>query len=106
MVFALGVALLELAYGAPILSFMELQDLNDDGKEDSMTKVSIATRLARQLNENESENFAKAVQRCIICNFDTFSFDFENKEFREKFYEGVVVPLQEDYEHVTGTRIA
>jgi hypothetical protein len=46
MVFALGVALLELAHGASILSFKEPEDLSEDGKEDSMTEVSIATRLA------------------------------------------------------------
>lgn len=105
MVFALGVALLELTYGAPVISFKEADDLNEEGKEDSMTEVSIANRLARELIEHESENYAKAVFRCITCNFDTFTFDFENGEFREKFYEGVVVPLQLDYEHATGGKI-
>jgi hypothetical protein len=102
MVFALGVALLELTYRAPITSFLEEKDLNEEGKEDSMTKVAIAYRLAQQLNEYESDNYARAVLRCVNCNFDTFVFDFDDAEFREKFYEGVVVPLQKDFEHVTG----
>jgi len=103
-VFALGVALLELAYGAPIISFVEEEDLNEEGREDSMTKVSVATRLAHHLNMRESDNYARAVLRCVKCNFDTFAFDFDDAEFREKFYEGVVVPLQDDFEYVTGGR--
>ena len=104
-VFALGVALLELAHGASILAFIEPEDLSEDGKEDSMTEVSIATRLARELNNYESENYARAVLRCITCTFDTFAFDFDNREFREAFYQAVVVPLQEDYGHVTGGKL-
>ena len=102
MVFALGVALLELAHGAPILTFRQADDLNEDGKEDSMTEVSIATRLAHEINNDESENYAKAVLRCITCSFDTFSYEFDDSEFREKYYEGVVVPLQQDYEFISG----
>ncbi|CAI6341287.1 unnamed protein product [Periconia digitata] len=104
-VFALGVALLELAHGAPILSFKEPGDLNEDGKEDSMTEVTIASRLARQLNSYESENYARAVLRCITCTFDTFASDFTDQEFREAFFQAVVVPLQEDYEHATGKKL-
>lgn len=101
-VFALGVALLELAHGASILSFKQPEDLNEDGREDSMTEVSIATRLARELNNYESENYARAVLRCITCTFDTFAFGFDDHEFREAFYQAVVIPLQDDYEHATG----
>ncbi|ORY02185.1 hypothetical protein BCR34DRAFT_605665 [Clohesyomyces aquaticus] len=102
MVFALGIALLELSHGRPVLSFKEAEDMNEFGQEDVMTEVSIATRLADDLNKFESENYAKAVLRCIRCSFDTFTYDFNDREFREKFYDGVIVPLQLDYEHVTG----
>jgi hypothetical protein len=102
MVFALGVALLELAHGVSISSFEIPEDLDDNGRADSMTEVSIATRLARDLNNCESENYARAVLRCITFTFDTFAFDFDNREFREAFYQSVVVPLQEDYNYVTG----
>jgi hypothetical protein len=101
-VFALGIALLELAHGAPLMSFKEPEDLDDEGKEDSTTEVSIANRLSRELYKNESPNYAGAVSRCITCTFDTFNFDLNDQEFREAFYQAVVVPLQEDYGHVTG----
>ncbi|KAF1985809.1 hypothetical protein K402DRAFT_454804 [Aulographum hederae CBS 113979] len=105
MVFALGVALLELSYGQPLLSLQTSDDLNDQGVEDSMTEFSIATRLADRIHEREMENYAKAVLRCIRCSFDTFSYDFEDRAFREKFLNGVVTPLRADYEYVTGGRL-
>jgi hypothetical protein len=101
-VFALGVALLELAHGASILTLKEPEDLGEDGKDDSMTEVSIANRLARELNNYESENYAWAVYRCITCSFDLFTFDFDDQKFQEAFYQGVVIPLQVDYGHATG----
>lgn len=100
MVFALGVALLELSYGQPLLSLKTPEDLNDQGMEDSMTEVSIATRLA----DREMDNYAKSVSRCIRCSFDTFSCNFEDRGFREKFLNGVVTPLRADYELVTVAR--
>jgi hypothetical protein len=101
MVFALGVALLELSYGQPLLSLKTPDDLNDEGMEDSITEFSIAKRLAYRINEREMENYAKSVLRCVTCNFDTFSCDFENRVFREKFLNGVVAPLRADYEYAT-----
>jgi hypothetical protein len=104
MVFALGVVLLELSWGQPLLSFTSPDDLNDEGKVDSITEYSIATRLADAIRNRELQNYATAVARCINCRFDTFSYDFGDQDFRERFYEGVVVPLQEDYEYTTGAR--
>lgn len=101
-VFALGIALLELAQGAPLMSFKEPEDLGDEGKEDSMTEVFIANKLSRELYKNESPNYAGAVSRCITCTFDTINSDLNDQEFREAFYQAVVVPLQEDYGHVAG----
>lgn len=39
MVFALGVVLLELSWGKPLLDLKTADDLNDQGKEDSMTEL-------------------------------------------------------------------
>ena len=50
----------------------------------------------------ELPNYARAVARCVRCSFDTFRCDFGEKEFRERFYEGVVLPLREDWEYAVG----
>ncbi|KAI9690191.1 MAG: hypothetical protein M1822_009152 [Bathelium mastoideum] len=105
MVFALGVALLELSYGQRLVCLQTPDDLNDQGVEDSMTEVSIATRLADRIHEREMENYAKSVLRCVRCSFDTFSCDFKDQGFREKFFKGVVEPLRANYEYATAGRL-
>ncbi|ORX96345.1 hypothetical protein BCR34DRAFT_619709 [Clohesyomyces aquaticus] len=104
-VFALGVALLELAYGSPLHSHITPDDLGDDGKQDSMTEVAIAFRLTDRIEKLENENYSKAVQRCIHFQFGCSCFDFEDNEFRERFFEGVVMPLQENWEFMTGAKL-
>jgi hypothetical protein len=49
-VFALGVALLELSWRRSLLSLKTPNDLNDQGLEDSLTELSIATRLADEMH--------------------------------------------------------
>jgi len=56
LVFSLGVALLELSYRQPLLSLKTSDDLNEQGMEDSMTELSIATRLAYRIPGQEMEN--------------------------------------------------
>lgn len=102
IVFALGVALLELSYGQPLFSLQTPDDLNEQGMEDSMTELSIATRLADKIHEREMDNYARAVRRCVGCSFDTFTCDFEDPDFRENFFSAVVAPLRADYEYATG----
>ncbi|KAI9769211.1 MAG: hypothetical protein M1840_004340 [Geoglossum simile] len=103
MIFALGIALLELSYGQPILSLKTAGDLDSQGNETNFTEFSIASRLIEAINTRELPNYAKVVVRCIRCNFDTFICSLDNDEFRERFYQGVIVPLQKDYEYATST---
>ena len=100
IVFALGVALLELSYSRPLADLTTPFDLDDEGKADATTEYSIATRLATDIHLHELPNYAKAASRCVHCNFDSFSYNLTEREFRERFYEGVVVPLKEDWEYV------
>ena len=101
-VFALGIALLELSFRAPLLSLLTPSDLDSAGHIDSLTEFSIATRLADEIHMRELPNYARAVTRCVRCSFDTFRCDFGEREFRERFYEGVVLPLREDWEYAVG----
>jgi hypothetical protein len=101
MIFALGVALLELSYGKPIMSFKTAQDLDGQGKETVFTEYSIATRLIKRIEDRELRNYADAVIKCVRLNFETSTASLDDDDFRQRFYEGVLVPLQEDYEHAT-----
>jgi len=104
-VFALGVALIELAYGSPLLSFIIAEDLDECGEVIPSTELSIANRLADRIGTREPENYANAVLRCIWCSFDTAKSDFDDSQFREKFFDGVVTPLQANWDYANGTGI-
>lgn len=105
-VFALRVTLLKIAHGSKLLShFIPAIDLKYKEQQESMTEYFIATRLADRIINLESKNYANVVLRCIQCNFDSVSFEFEDEKFRDKFVEGVVMPLQEDWEFITGNKL-
>ena len=100
IVFALGVALLELSFSQPLSDLTTPSDLDQEGKVDLTREYSIATRLAKNIHLRELPNYAKAVSRCVQFNFDTNVYDLTEEDFKERFYEGVVVPLKEDWEYV------
>lgn len=99
IVFALGVALLELSYSQPLADLATPCDFDGEGKADGVTELSIATRLAKDIHLRELPNYAKAASRCVNTNFDSNTYDLTEGDFRERFYEGVIVPLREDWEY-------
>ncbi len=103
IIFALGVALLEISYGNSLSAFETPEDL-DQGKRTIWTDSSIAYRLTEGWYTRELPNFADAARRCIHCNFDSSVYDLNNDDFRERFYQGVIVPLQKDYDYAMGSR--
>lgn len=105
VVFALGIALLELSYGKPILCYKTAEDLDDQGNETIYTEYSIANRLTQAIDGRELSNYAKAALRCVNCIFDTFTYSLNDDGFRESFYLGVILPLQQDYEYATSASV-
>ncbi|KAF2810899.1 uncharacterized protein BDZ99DRAFT_475769 [Mytilinidion resinicola] len=101
IIFALGVALLEVSYGKPISSFKTAEDWDHDGKRTVWTEFSVADRLADALRDCELANYFNAVYRCVHYNFESSSYSLTDDGFRERFYQGVVVPLQQDYDYAT-----
>jgi hypothetical protein len=101
IVFALGVALLEISYGKTLSSFETPDDL-DQGRRLEWTDYLIACRLAEDLRTRELPNFANATRRCIHCILDSSVYSLKDNDFRESFYQGVIVPLQKDYDFVMG----
>jgi hypothetical protein len=103
IVFALGVALLEISYGSPLSTFETAEDL-DQGKRLDWTDYFIADRLAEGLAARELPNYTDATRRCIHCSFDSSVYSLKDNNFRERFYQGVVIPLQKDYDYVMDNR--
>lgn len=92
-VFNLGLALLELTYGHPVEYYQLSKDLTD-GQQTVMTNKLIALRLLRCIDEYEGKRYSDVVSRCIHCDFATRVTSFEDDDFRQNFYSGVVEPLQ------------
>ena len=91
-IFGLGVLLIELSYGHPLLTYKTDSDLSE-GKETYFTEYAVATRLAQGISQREPEYYASAVTRCVHCTFNTAP-NFENGALQQDFLDGVVQPLQ------------
>ena len=92
-IFTLGVLLIELSYGRPLLAYKTAADLNE-GKETMFTEYSVATRLAQNMAQREPPNYASVVMRCVFFTFDTPA-DLESAALQDRFHHDVIMPLQE-----------
>ena len=60
LVFALGVVLIELAYGQPLASFKLPSDLDSEGRDFAHTDLQVALRLVKALPSMEGGKYADA----------------------------------------------
>jgi hypothetical protein len=102
-IFALGVALLEISHGKRLSAYEAPDDLDKEGNRTIWTEYLVADRLVENIHTRELPNFANAARRCVHCNFEATVYDLNNEDFRERFYQGVIVPLQKDYEYAMGS---
>ncbi|PVH93659.1 hypothetical protein DM02DRAFT_676704 [Periconia macrospinosa] len=103
IVFALGIALIELCHSGKELShFATPADLDKDGNPHMLTRWSIADRLTEEVQRTESLRFARAVAKCVCPASDTYEFGLENEGYRMKFYEDVLKPLERDWDVLFG----
>jgi hypothetical protein len=92
---ALGVALLELTYGAPLSACRTDEDGND-----AYSQYSTALRLTKKVQEDELSKFALAVFNCMHPAAESCDFALKNEGCRRHFWQKVVLPLKEDYEEL------
>jgi hypothetical protein len=98
-ILALGIALLEISHGKRLNAFETPDDLDSQGNRTPWTDYLIADRLVESIHTRELPNFANAARRCVHCNFEGAVYSLKNDDFRERFYQGVIVPLQQDYDY-------
>ena len=94
-IFALGVALIEISFGAPILSLKESGDPDLPG----FTEFLIATRLVNQnaIKDNNNDKYAEVVLRCVRGTLSTLRtpLSLEDVKVQQCFYEDIILPLQQ-----------
>ncbi len=110
LVLTLGVLLVELCLDNTFEQIrQESQDsdfvtsLGVPGVTSSVPPLSdfdIATGCIDEVLLREGELYGDAVQRCLRCEFPgrDVTKDFNFQEFRKKFFEGVVAPVQATFE--------
>ena len=91
--FALGLILIELSLGARI---EDLAEDRDENPVETVRRRKIAFRLLPRVEEQDGEEYANVVERCLDCPFDVARRDlsFDNATFRELVYESIVKPLK------------
>jgi len=101
--YALGVALIELWYRKPIDElYQDADGPQNTGNDilDLLTEFETADRLAKALLSEAGARYSDAVRRCIRCDFDQRASSLEDAGFQKAVYQGVVAPLQADYDHL------
>jgi hypothetical protein len=93
-IFALGVLLIELCLGHSLESLRLEEDLSPDAK---LTDYMTARRLVSEVYDEGGGRYGDAVRRCIHCEFDQRKASLDVEGFRECFFRGVVVPLEQDW---------
>ena len=101
--FTLGIVLIELCLGQSLEKLRTPEDLGESGKATALTDIETARRLIDATYEEGGENYGDAVRRCIRCQFDSRETNLDNEEFRQKVYDGVIAPLEDDLKHFQGS---
>ncbi|KAK2744250.1 hypothetical protein FQN57_004335 [Myotisia sp. PD_48] len=97
--FALGVTLIELWYGAFLHELREPQDYfgipADPVSSSFMADWATADRIVNELYHEAGTKYSDAVRRCIRCDFDRRDHNLASIEFQAAVHLGVVVQLNE-----------
>ena len=93
-IFALGVALIEISFGVPILS---LKEENCDPDLPGLTEFFIASRLVTEnvIKGRDHDKYAEVVLRCVKGQLSnvTSPLSLDDVKVQHSFYEDVIMPL-------------
>jgi hypothetical protein len=98
LVFALGVMLLELSYGKPLIAYALPNELGANGEEMPETELIVARRLVKDIENRETKNYSWATASCIHCDVgEPRQSSLDEEGFRAGFIACVIEPLEDDY---------
>lgn len=75
----------------------DLTEEHDENPDETVKRRKTAFRLLPRVEEQDGEEYANVVERCLDCPFDVARKDlsFDNAKFRELVYESIVKPLKD-----------
>jgi hypothetical protein len=106
MLFALGIALIEICFSQPMQQLRSQEDYERAGPgtgvcADYVTAARVL-KEGRVLEESASLRYEEVVRRCINCMLDPRirNNDMEDEDFRQAVYDFVVAQLEEEHTEV------
>jgi hypothetical protein len=96
-----GIPLIEVYFHKRLHEMYAPADLNADGEVIEETPHLALERLIHKIREEAGDRYGNAVRRCIQCQFDQWYDDINSSDFRQAFYQKVVVPLKANWEAFT-----
>lgn len=100
--YILGLVLIELCYGQPMIKLQTAEDLQCEGTP-GVTWCTANRLIERKTIEHQGGwRHADAVRRCIWCDFGIADADLENGRFLQAVYEGVLENLEVSLQHIEG----
>lgn len=99
ILFALGITLIELAFGKALVDMQQPEDTQSD---EILTIIKSSYRILDSVYTESGGRYGDVVRRCLHCSFDVKDKSFENDGFLEAVFDLVVTPLIQDLEAFDG----
>jgi hypothetical protein len=100
-VFILGISLIEIYFHKRLHEMYIPADLDSTGEATDDTPHLALERLIHKIRQKAGDRYGNAVRRCIQCQFDQWYDDIKSPDFRQAFYQKVVVPLESNWKAFT-----
>ena len=90
VLFALGLTLIELCFGA---TMENLKVAEDEDPNKFIIKLNTAHRLLSLVYREMGDVYGDVVRRCLLQPFDVRELSLDNEEVQQQVYDGIVAPL-------------
>ncbi|PGH08787.1 hypothetical protein AJ79_05886 [Helicocarpus griseus UAMH5409] len=100
--YALGIVLIELAFGKPLEEMRTDEDIENSRETPKLVDAYTAERLMKSVEDEAGSYYEEAVRHCIKCQFDGKEARFANESFQDAVYDGIVEPLQMNLKNFSG----
>lgn len=99
IIFALGLALVELCFGRTL---SELQTLEDIDLHETAVTANTAMRLCNNTYDEMGDQYGDVVRRCLYQPFDVREMSLDNEQLQQKVLDDIIMPLIRSLQSFSG----